>query len=79
MKRLNVIGIRVDDRDDHATSVQKVLTNYGKKISGRFGVPALDKNDGLIAVIMEADSEDVQSFTADLRNIQGVAVNSMIV
>jgi len=79
MKKLNVIGIRVDDRDDHAASVQKVLTNYGKKISGRFGVPAHDKHDGLITLIMEADSEDVQSFTADLRNIEGVAVNSMIV
>jgi len=77
MDKLNIIGIRVDDRDDRAASVQKVLTNYGAKISGRFGVPARDKQDGLIAIVMEADASDVHRLTSDLRNIEGVAVNSM--
>ena len=77
MDKLNIIGIRVDDRDDHATSVQKVLTNYGNKIIGRFGVPAPDENDGLIAIVMHADAHDVKSISSDLRNIDGVAVNSM--
>ena len=79
MHKMNLIGIRVDDRDDHAASVQKVLTNYGTKISGRFGVPAPDKHDGLIAIVMEADTNDVQRLTSDLRNIEGVVVNSMSV
>ncbi len=77
MKRLNIIGIRVDDRDDHADNVQKVLTTYGTKISARFGIPAPDKHDGLIAILMEADTSDVQHLTSDLRNIEGVTVNAM--
>jgi len=77
MDKLNIVGIRVDDRDDHAASVQKVLTNYGKKISGRFGVPTSNKEDGLIAVVMEASENEVQRFTGDLRSIEGVIVSSM--
>ncbi len=77
MSNLNIIGIRVDDRDDHASSVQKVLTNYGNKIIGRFGVPAPEENDGLIAIVMNADANDVQRISSDLRNINGVAVSSM--
>lgn len=77
MRKVNIIGIRVDDRDDHATSVQKILTNYGKEISGRFGIPTHDKHDGLITVIMQSDAEVVHQFTSDLRNIDGVSVSSM--
>ncbi|MEA4925190.1 MAG: hypothetical protein VB084_07730 [Syntrophomonadaceae bacterium] len=77
MDKLNIIGIRVDNRGDHATSVQKVLTSYGTKISGRFGVPARDKRDGLIAIVMEGDEKEVQSLTRDLLDIKGVDVNSM--
>ncbi len=77
MNQLNIVGIRVDNRDDHATGVQKVLTNYGTKIAGRFGVPFPDKHAGLIAVVMDAESKDVQRFVNDLREIEGVAVSSM--
>ena len=77
MNQLNLIGIRVDDRDDHAICVQKILTEYGEKIIGRFGVPAPDENDGLIAVVMKANANEVKDFSSDLRKIDGVAVNSM--
>ena len=71
------MAIRVDDRDDHAICVQKVLTEYGQKIIGRFGVPAPDENDGLIAVVMKANANEIQNFSSDLGKIDGVAVNSM--
>lgn len=34
MDKLNIIGIRIDNRGDHAASVQEVLTRYGTNISG---------------------------------------------
>lgn len=77
MTDLNIVGIRVDNRGDHATSVQHVLTSYGTKIIGRFGVPAPDKTDGLIAIVMKADTGDVQRLSDDLSEIEGVTVNSM--
>lgn len=77
MGKVSIIGIRVDDRDDHAAGVQKVLTTYGHEISGRFGVPTHDKHDGLITVIMQSDAEVVHQFVSDLRSIDGVSVNSM--
>lgn len=79
MSSLNIIGIRVDDRDDHAASVQKVLTHYGSQISVRFGIPTPDKDDGLITVVMEADKSEIRRFTDDLLSIEGVVVNSMSV
>ncbi|MEN6461394.1 MAG: hypothetical protein ABFC94_08515 [Syntrophomonas sp.] len=77
MTDLNIVGIRVDDRGDHAANVQHVLTSYGSKIIGRFGVPAPDKTDGLIAIVMKADTSDVQRLSNDLRKIEGVTVDSM--
>lgn len=77
MGELNIVGIRIDDRDDRAPQVQKVLTSYGTKIIGRFGIPRPNKEDGLIAVIVEADSDDVRQMTADLKRISGVTVNAM--
>ncbi len=77
MSDLNIVGIRLDDRSDHASSVQKVLTNYGDQIVGRFGIPTPDKQDGLIAVVIEAESSDVQCLTDDLRKIDGVIANSL--
>jgi putative iron-only hydrogenase system regulator len=74
---LNIVGIRVDGRGDHATHVQHVLTSYGTKIIGRFGVPAPDKEDGLIAIVMKAEESDIKSLSEDLSNIEGVSVNSM--
>lgn len=79
MTSLNIVGIRVDDRGDHATHVQHVLTSYGTKIIGRFGVPAPDKTDGLIAIVMKADESDIKSLSQDLSNIDGVTVSSMSV
>ncbi|MGI5920434.1 MAG: hypothetical protein ACOX6I_01700 [Syntrophomonadaceae bacterium] len=77
MDELNIVGIRIDDRGDRATSVQHVLTRYGTKIIGRFGVPAPDKTDGVIALIMKSDAGDIENLSADLRKIDGVTVNSM--
>lgn len=74
---MNIVAIRVDHRDDHALEVQKVLTEYGETIIGRFGVPAPGENDGLIAVVMKADPKDVQDFSSDLGKIEGVTVYSM--
>lgn len=77
MNNLNIVGIRIDDRGDHAISVQNVLTSYGSKIIGRFGVPSPHKTDGLIAVVMEADDSDINKLSQELGNINGVTVNSM--
>ena len=77
LSSLDIIGIRVDDRDDHADSVQKVLTQYGSQITGRFGIPTPDKEDGLITIVMEADTSEVHRLTNDLLRIEGVVVNSM--
>lgn len=77
MQKLNIVGIKIDNRDDHAAEVQKVLTTYGNKIIGRFGVPTQDKNNGLIAIVMEAETNDIQHLANDLHNIDGVEINSM--
>ncbi len=77
MNKLSIVGIRVDNRGDHATRVQDVLTSHGTKIVGRFGVPTPDKRDGLITVIMDAEDDDVQHLTNKLSQISGVAVDSI--
>ena len=77
MKELTIIGIRVDHRHDHAPIVQQVLTNYGSKIIGRFGVPDPNDDDGLVTVIMHAEQSDIATIVGDLRNITGVSANSM--
>jgi hypothetical protein len=76
-KRLTVMGILVDNRPEIAPDVQRVLTDFGKCILGRFGVPDPGGRDGLITLAMECDEETCTQMVKRLKGIEGVSFNHM--
>lgn len=73
-RRLSLVGILVDHRGEMAPQVQEVITRFGTEIIGRFGVPSPSKEKGLITLVMEAESGEVQELTNGLKKIEGIEV-----
>ena len=76
-KELNIVGILVDNRPEHAPEVQRVITDFGRCILGRFGIPDPGDRDGLITLVMECDEETRRQMIKRLEDIPGVSLNHM--
>jgi putative iron-only hydrogenase system regulator len=73
-KQLSLVGLLVDGRGEIAPQVQETITHYGTEIIGRFGVPSPSKEMGLITLVMETESSQVEELTSRLTSIEGVEV-----
>ncbi len=71
------MGITIENRDDHALQVQKVLSEYSEIILGRMGLPHLDDNRiAVITLIVQASTDELGGLTGKLGRIPGVSVKS---
>ncbi len=77
-KRLGFVGIIVDDREKHAGTVNKVLSEFGEMIVARTGVPYRQKKCGVITLIVDGTTDEVGALTGRLGSIEGVAVKSAL-
>ena len=77
-KRLGVIGIVIEDPKQTAGKVNAIISQYGEIIIGRLGIPQHDNNVGVIAMIVDGDTDAIGALTGKLGNIPGVAVNSAL-
>ena len=73
-KQLSLVGLLVDDRGEMAPQVQEIITQYGTEIIGRFGVPSPSKEMGLITLVMETESGQIEELRSQLTSIEGVEV-----
>jgi hypothetical protein len=77
-----ILGIHVTNRDQHATGVQHVLTEFGENIKTRVGLH--DVHDGFCSpnglMLIEFLGPDVRcnAFTSKLGAIEGVEVKRMV-
>jgi len=78
-KELSIVGILVDNRPDHAPLVQRVISDFGQCILGRFGIPDPCGENGLITLVMECDSETRNQLQKRLTDLATVSFNSMCV
>ena len=76
-KRLGVIGIVIDDRVS-AGKVNEILSEHAEIILGRMGVPYREKDVSVIALIIDADTDNVGSLTGKLGTVPHVTVKSAI-
>jgi len=77
-KRLGVIGIVIEDPKQTAGTVNAIISQYGEIIIGRLGIPQHDNNVGVIAMIVDGDTDAIGALTGKLGNIPGVAVKSAL-
>ncbi|MGD9638508.1 MAG: TM1266 family iron-only hydrogenase system putative regulator [Alphaproteobacteria bacterium] len=78
-KRICVISMIVSNRIETAPKVNELLSKYGEKIVGRFGIPFKDKGYNVVSVVLEAETDDIGSLTGKLGQISGVTVKSLTV
>ena len=78
-KRLGVIGIVVQEREKSAPVINEILTGFGEIIIGRIGIPYRERGVSLIALIIEADTDQVGALTGKVGSIPGVRVKSILV
>jgi putative iron-only hydrogenase system regulator len=76
-KRFGFVGITIENKDDHALMVQKVLSEYSEIILGRMGLPHLDNDRiSVITLIVQSSTDELGGLTGKLGRIPGVSVKS---
>ena len=74
---ISIVGILVPDRATRGLEVQEVLTKHGDKILSRCGYPDLNKDDGIITLVVDANEDDALTIVDDLKQIPGVSAASI--
>jgi nitrate reductase NapAB chaperone NapD len=75
-KKIKVVGIRVRERATRAPALQEVITKFGTDVSCRLGIPGLEKEDGLILLVMEEEKAAAEIST-ELAAMEGVEVKTL--
>ncbi|MFO7151632.1 MAG: iron-only hydrogenase system regulator [Bacillota bacterium] len=77
-KRLSVVGIIVYDREQSAAKVNEILSKFGDLIVGRMGIPYKERGISVIAIIVDATTDELGALTGKLGQIPGVKVKSAV-
>ena len=77
-KRVSVIGIVVFDREKAAEKVNTLLSQYAHIIVGRMGIPYRERGISVIALIVDATTDELGALTGKLGKINGVKVKSAV-
>jgi putative iron-only hydrogenase system regulator len=74
--RLGFVGIIVEDRKKSGRAINDVLSECGDIIVARMGIPHVAKGCSVIALIVDATTDQVGSLTGKLGALPGVSVKS---
>jgi putative iron-only hydrogenase system regulator len=77
-KRIGFVGIIIENRAEHADAVNHALSEFGKSIIVRTGVPNVRSKYSVITLVVDATTEEVGSLTGKLGQIPGVSVKSAL-
>jgi putative iron-only hydrogenase system regulator len=77
-KRLSVVGIIVYEREKSAAKVNEILSKFGDMIVGRMGIPYRERGISVIALIVDATTDELGALTGKLGQIPGVKVKSAV-
>jgi putative iron-only hydrogenase system regulator len=76
--RLGVVAVFVENRLDTAPRVNDILSQYGRILVGRMGIPYKERNLSVIAVIVDGSNDDIGALTGKLGAIPGVSVKAAL-
>lgn len=77
-QRLGVIGILVENRDDDAKKINKILSEHSDIIVGRMGIPYRVKNISVISLIVDGSTDEIGAMTGKLGNLKSVKVKTAL-
>jgi putative iron-only hydrogenase system regulator len=72
--KISVIGIAINNRDEAAGKVNEILSDFGKIIVGRMGIPFKEKGLSVISIIVDGTNEEIGALSGKLGNLRGVKV-----
>ena len=78
-KRIGVIGIIVEEREQVAEEINSVLSKYAEIIIGRMGIPSSELELSLISLMVEGTSDQVGALTGKLGNLSGVKLKTALI
>ena len=76
--RLGVVAVFVENRLDTAPKVNQILSDYGKILVGRMGIPYRERNLSVMAVIVDGSNDEIGAMTGKLGAIPGVSVKAAL-
>jgi putative iron-only hydrogenase system regulator len=77
-KRIGVVGIVIEDRENAVGRVNGILSEYGEVIVGRMGIPYRERKLAVISIIVDGTTDQIGAMTGKLGAISGVSVKSAL-
>ena len=77
-KRIGVIAILVERRQESVPRVNELLTEFGEIVMGRIGLPYRERGVSIISIIVEGTTDEVGALTGKLGMIEGVRTKSLL-
>lgn len=77
-RRLGVIGILVENRDNDAKKINEILSEHSDIIVGRMGIPYRVKNISVISLIVDGSTDEIGAMTGKLGNLKSVKVKTAL-
>jgi putative iron-only hydrogenase system regulator len=77
-KRIGTITIIITNRTVQAGAVNAILAEYGGAIIGRMGLPYPPRGLHIIALIVNASTDEIGALTGKLGALEGVEVKSAL-
>lgn len=78
-RRIGVIGIVLEDRENNAPKINRILGEHSDIIVGRMGIPYREKNLSVISLIVDGSTDEIGAMTGKLGGIKGVQVKTALV
>jgi putative iron-only hydrogenase system regulator len=76
--RLGVVAVFVENRHETAPKVNEILSDFGKILVGRMGIPYRERNLSVIAVIVDGSNDEIGAMTGRLGALPGVSVKAAL-
>ena len=77
-KRIGVVGIVVEDRENTAEQINQILSDSAENILGRMGLPSREYGLSMISLIVEGTPDEIGAITGKLGNLSGVTLKSTL-
>jgi putative iron-only hydrogenase system regulator len=77
-KRIGVVGIVIENRENCVKRVNDILSEYGDIIVGRMGIPYRERKIAVISLIVDGITDEIGAMTGKLGAVNGVSVKSAL-
>ena len=77
-KRIGVVGIVIEDRENGVKIVNDILSKYADIIVGRMGIPYRERKIAVISLIVDGTTDEIGAMTGQLGIVPGVNVKSAL-